>query len=65
MAHEVLRETRRVPLPEAAAELGQTWAQTYNAVLSGKLVGEKVGTRWFVFLPAAIPKHEARPVPAA
>ena len=39
---------RMIPLPLASRRLSWTWAQAYNAVLSGKLAGELRGARWFI-----------------
>lgn len=37
-----------LPLPAAGLRLGMTWAQVYNALLSGQLKGEQREGRWFV-----------------
>lgn len=37
-----------VPLPAAAVRLRMTWGQVYNAMLAGRLVGLRRGTRWYV-----------------
>ena len=40
--------SKLIPLPLAATRLRMTWGQAYNATLSGKLEGERRGSRWFV-----------------
>lgn len=47
MRSEVSRE-EMIPLPLAAARCAMTWGQIYNALLSGKLRGERRGARWWV-----------------
>lgn len=39
---------RMVPLPIAARELGWPWHRVYRALLTGQLVSERRGGRWFV-----------------
>jgi hypothetical protein len=42
------KEQRMLSLPAACLQLGMTWAQAYNALLSGRLEGEQRGARWFI-----------------
>ena len=37
-----------MPLPQAAQRLEQSWERTWRMMLSGRIVGEKRGGRWFV-----------------
>lgn len=42
------RTVVEIPLPLAAATLHLTWPQAYAELLSGRLIGVRRGTRWFV-----------------
>ncbi len=44
----VKTDSEWISLPEAARELGVTWATAWNALLRGRLDGQKRGRVWVV-----------------
>jgi hypothetical protein len=42
------RHRSEIPLSVAAHRLKWPWSRAFNAVLTGRLVAERRGSRWFV-----------------
>lgn len=41
-------ENKEIPLTDAAHQLGLPWERAWRALLTGRLEGQKRGSRWYV-----------------